>query len=197
MPETKPTKKRLLQTIIVLAILVVFPIGSWYFLQKGFDFTKEKYEKLDSLGQAVLDTFQLQNDENFTTAALKGHLSLVGNLHNASKEELAIIEGFWKKFDDRKDFIFLFYDSDTTVYSQHAVFKEYDFYRDEEQVKIANRTGLTSEEFFKRFQLDSSLHSNELILVDTGMEVRGRYDISDPEDRDLIVSHIVFLLPKD
>lgn len=197
MPETKPTKKRLLQTIIVLAILVVFPIGSWYFLQKGFDFTKEKYEKLDSLGQVVLDTFQLQNDETFTTTSLKGHLSLVGSLHNASKEELAIIEGFWKKFDDRKDFIFLFYDSDTTVYSEHPVFKEYDFHQDDEQVKIANLMRLSAEEFFNKFQLDSSLRSNELILVDTGMEVRGRYDISDPEDRDLMVSHIVFLLPKD
>ena len=77
------------------------------------------------------------------------------------------------------------------------MFEEYDFVEDDQQVKIANQAPMTESQFFKLFQTDTPLVPNELILIDTEGLVRGRYDILDEEQRDLMISHIVFLLPKD
>jgi hypothetical protein len=49
MPKSTSTLKRSLRTIGLLSLLVLFPLTSWYFLQTGLNFTKEKFDKLDQI----------------------------------------------------------------------------------------------------------------------------------------------------
>ena len=51
---------RLWVVITVVLLIIVLPIGSWYYLKSGFDFQKESYDKLE--GQiGVLDLESLES----------------------------------------------------------------------------------------------------------------------------------------
>jgi hypothetical protein len=197
MSKSKPTWKRGLQTFAIILILVIFPLVSWYFLQSGFNFTKEKFDKLDSLGQLSLYEFPLQDQKPITLDQMEGSIILAGSLIDIEKESLDIIQGLYKKFDEREDLIFLFYDKEKTDYSRDPLFNEYTLFEDYKQVKIINPLAMTSSEYTSSLNLSKDLQANELALIDTGKEVRGVYDIEAQEKRDLLISHIVFLLPKE
>ncbi len=85
--------KKGVQTIVLLALLVVFPLLSWLYLQRGLDFRINAREEIKAKGQ-------LPAQIDWADSAV---ISIIYDTGRFGKDELTSVS---KHFADRKDVIF-------------------------------------------------------------------------------------------
>lgn len=197
MSGSKSTWKRGTQTIGILLILVVFPLLSWFFLQSGLNFTKDKFDQLDSLGTVEQFAFDPVLGPSWVDTFMKGQMVLVGQLEQMTETQSDLIQGIYNQLDDRKDLFFIFHDGEGAFELQRQDYQLNHFLLDSMQVKVISRADMSKSDFESRLHLKPGLSAHEIALIDTKSTVRGIYDLRDEQQRDLLVSHIVLLLPKE
>jgi hypothetical protein len=197
MSGSKSTWKRGTQTIGILLILVVFPLLSWFFLQSGLNFTKDKFDQLDSLGTVEKFAFDPVLGPAWVDTFMKEQMVLVGQLEQMTEAQSDLIQGIYEQLDDRKDLYFIFHDGDGSFELQRKQYPADHFLMDSMQVKVVPQSEISKSNFESRLYLKPGLNAHQLALIDTKSTVRGIYDLRDEQQRDLLVSHIVLLLPKE
>lgn len=75
-------------------LIVVLPAGSWYFLQHGLDWRREKRVELVPKGNLLTDHSWNDEQKVLLTNAFKDKTSLVSFTQKYSDNELAVLEQF-------------------------------------------------------------------------------------------------------
>lgn len=193
MSEVRSTWERSLKTFGILLLLVVFPLTSWYFLQSGLNFTKDKYDKLENI--TTLDSFvayPLYGD-SVTNRSLEGRMTMVSSF----PEDERYLDSLSKLHHDLIDpkLVWIVMINTTADKANKALDREYSFILDSSAVKLIKDFRIS--EGYGLFETKISLDSNHLALIDTKGVVRYIYDLSVQEEMELLLSHLVLLLPKE
>ena len=198
MEEQKMNRtKRILISILVVAILFVLPAGSWFYLQRGLDYHKKSKAELQDLGKA--GDFQLKNQKNIVISPemIRGKVSVINFLpedREAGKALTRRIAKLHHSFDDTEDVIFLsFMPADSSS----------------QLLDIANSLGIVDDKQWfligaeksewERLAKEVYKISNPetgVALVDTSLTIRKYYDINVNTDMGRLVEHIAMTIPQ-
>lgn len=192
MVKKKSTFQRSLKTLGLLALLVIFPLTSWYFLQTGLNFTKDKFDKMEEL--AYVDSFVVYPiyGDSVTNRTILGRMSVIANPGDSDRflDSIKLIHE--DLIDEEWVWMFLLNYDKASVSNLST---KYDFMLDSSAVKLVDNFSYSkSLNFFDR---EITIESNELGLIDTKGVLRYIYDMRNQEDMELFISHLVLLVPKE
>lgn len=108
--QEKNKTKSYLQTAGLLFILLVLPLGSWYYLSSGLNYQKTARAELKDYGS--LPSFRVfdQNDKIITQDSLRGNMVLASFFAPTAPQTEARfnqLKALHEQFDDRKDVLFI------------------------------------------------------------------------------------------
>lgn len=195
--KAKRTPQQVFMSIMVIALLFLFPALSWYYLQTGLNHRKKALSELNELGK--VGPFQLKNQSNLiiSNEGLKRKVTIV-NFIPANKtiarnltDRIAKVH---QSFNEVDDVIFLsFTPADTSV-------QLIDMARELaiEDHKQWYLLGTTPEEWQRLATEAYKLPKveNSVALVDTSGTIRNYYDVNINQEMGKLVEQTVLILPK-
>ena len=204
-------KKNNIWVIIGLSFFLIgLPLGSWYYLQQGLNYSLGVQEKLEVKGEVPAFSFTDQNGQVITNDSLKGKL-YVADFFFAScpneclqmAENLKVVQEAFK--DHPKVVIVSFttdpYNDTTQVLKAYAdalgaLPYQWYFLRGEQQeiFKLAK----------KGFKLPADtndndgdiVHSPYFAVVDMEGQIRNYYDGTDSVDTNIMITHMSMIMPR-
>ena len=204
-------KKNNIWVIIGLSFFLIgLPLGSWYYLQQGLNYSLGVQEKLEVKGEVPAFSFTDQNGQVITNDSLKGKL-YVADFFFAScpneclqmAENLKVVQEAFK--DHPKVVIVSFttdpYHDTTQVLKAYAdalgaLPYQWYFLRGEQQemFKLAK----------KGFKLPADtndndgdiVHSPYFAVVDMEGQIRNYYDGTDSVDTNIMITHMSMIMPR-
>jgi len=204
-------KKNNIWVIIGLSFFLIgLPLGSWYYLQQGLNYSLGVQEKLEVKGEVPAFSFTDQNGQVITNDSLKGKL-YVADFFFAScpneclqmAENLKVVQEAFK--DHPKVVIVSFttdpYHDTTQVLKAYAdalgaLPYQWYFLRGEQQeiFKLAK----------KGFKLPADtndndgdiVHSPYFAVVDMEGQIRNYYDGTDSVDINIMITHMSMIMPR-
>ena len=178
------TKKSIFISIVILLILVViFPLISLKYLDKGLEFRRHHLSKLDTLG-VVVDYSAINLDGKTVSKELA-----LGNVVLISHEQMACDPQFSLTL---KEYVGKFENQDVF---KHVVLKDKARCDSWIESYIAERDenkGLF-DQFNEFVGIDDRI--NKVILVDRQGQVRSVYDLTQRKDLESLVTHTTILMP--
>lgn len=117
-------KKRYFSTALVLFIVVFLPLGSLFYLSKGFHYHKGVWEDMKSYGSFPAFNFSKSSREKpFSDNVLKKNVSMVGFYNDSNEKEfLEMFSKFYDQFkQDATQFIGI--DLDGNFNAKHVIEK--------------------------------------------------------------------------
>ncbi len=192
MPKSTSTLKRSLRTIGLLCLLVLFPLTSWYFLQTGLNFTKEKFDKLDQIASVDSFVFYPIYGDSVTNQTLKNRMSVVAN-PDVGSDILDSLKHIHADLIDEQWVWLLILNGNQLKMNQ--VTEKYPYLQDSIAVKLIDTFAFHNDYYL--FNKSVELKSYELGLIDTKGDLRYIYDIRDADELELFINHLVLLVPKE
>lgn len=185
----------------LLLLLVVLPLGSWYYLQTGLNYRLEAINELEDI--APLADFQLMNynDTLISSAAFEDQL-VVGHFYTGANEEayFDLLQRLKAQFDERRDVYFLTFREGEDIGTRAAsaqLLLDYDledpeqfFFLHGESGEVAN---LAASMKVAAAQSGQLVDNNQLFFSDSAM-VRSVYDMTKADDLKLLIKHITLNL---
>ena len=199
-------KKKILQLLALALFLVVLPLGSWYFLNRGFVYQKQITEDLkERLGR--LPAFQLLNStgERVTNEELGGKVVIISFLSLAhAAQSQSWFDDLYKiqdQFDKKEDILFL-------TFSKAEALPALDAYVQSLNIKEKKRWLFLTEEGSIMDQLMASIPFSEgtnnvfeenstVLLLDLDSNIRHFYDIKNRSEIAKLITHIARLMPRE
>ena len=161
--------KAIAQTVALSLMLIILPLVSWYYLNRGLDYQIAARSELGNLGDWVLsqnfDFYGNPLDPQF----FKGKM-IIGGLFQPALSKT--IQKLHEQFDERDDLVFVFFIQENSDILD---------LKDAKQVIWLNQESNQSKEFF---------------LVDIKGVIRRTYDLNDVKQVKRLVEHTAILLPK-
>jgi len=198
MEEQKTNKKRrVVVSVLVIAILFVLPAGSWFYLQQGLDYHKKSRAELQDLGKA--GQFELKNQKNLMVSPqmVRGKVSVVHFLPEEQAAGKALTDRMAKvheSFDDTQDVLFFsFIQTDSS--SQLLDMAQSLGIKDGDQWYLIG-TEKNEWERLAREVYKIPDPASGVALVDTSMTIRKYYDINVDKDMGRLVEHIAIVIPQ-
>ncbi|HMQ49624.1 MAG TPA: hypothetical protein PKA00_19185 [Saprospiraceae bacterium] len=195
--------KKLFQLLALLAMLVGFPLISWYYLKTGLDYRMEKMGELADRGQ--LPDFQYEAlSGNALSSQLLANQLLVGYLSNGAGSDASMkaFKRLHQQFDERNEVFFLHFCSDTSLATAQQLLQSaqvnqladtsqwFQFQLSTSEVgHLAKAVGLPYADY------DMSIDQNTLFFLADSLQVRAYYDFTKEEDLKRLVEHIALNLP--
>lgn len=178
-------------------LLVVFPIGSWYYLQMGLDYRLEARAELQPL--ADLPAFELLNYDSqaISSDAFKDYL-VVGHFHTGAPKDayLQVLAKLYDQYDERKDVFFLSFTPDSILAISAEQLKSSGL-RDSSQVYFVNGDevdAILSALSPPLAERGMDLANNSLLFFSDSSVVKGYYDFNRTEELKKLVKHITLKL---
>lgn len=196
--------KNPIQAILLLAFLVLVPLGSWYYLRMGYDYRKEALDQMRDLGPfPVLNANTVDGKLNVVDS-LEGkmviaHVLSTANEDLTSKYGKAVKELHEQfKFTNRLAIVTL--GADPTVDTPERLSKfaqQYELEKQPHYYLIApDSNGVESiakQLYFPELDLKNSIY---FALADTSKTVKNHYVITDEESVRELVVHTAMFMPK-
>lgn len=185
----------------LLLLLVVLPLGSWYYLQTGLNYRLEAINEMQDI--APMGDFELMNynDTLVTAAPFKDQL-VIGHFYTGANKEayFNLLKRMKAQFDERKDVYFLTLREGEDIGTRAAsaqLLLDYGL-EDPEQFYFLHGTsgelaGLASSMQLSASESGQLVDNNQLFFADSAM-VCGIYDMTKSEDLKLLIKHITFNL---
>lgn len=192
MSKSTSTLKRSLRTIGLLSLLVIFPLTSWYFLQTGLNFTKEKFDKLEQIASVDSFVFYPVYGDSVTNQSIKSRMSVIANPAEGS-DILDSLKYIHADLIDEKWVWLLILNGNQLQVSSEV--EDYPFLKDSLAVKLIDTFAYHRNYYL--FNKSVELKSHEIGLIDTKGELRYIYDIRDGDEFELFINHLVLLVPKE
>ena len=207
--------------IAILALFIVFmPLGSWYYLQSGFNYHEKLMSELKDYGNLSGFTLITQEGDTLLNDDLRGKI-MVANFYsqNASYTPKAMdyARRMLGQFKSQPDLIFLFHDLDA------------DFHQVDDLKTFAEKEELTdSRVYFLKGEKDQvasliksvykipNLENKQegdsitfkpvtsvpdeypyFVLVDSSLTIRNYYDINNESSINHLVEHLAIILPRE
>jgi cytochrome oxidase Cu insertion factor (SCO1/SenC/PrrC family) len=192
MSNPKSTRERILRTLGLLALLVIFPLTSWYFLQTGLNFTKDKFDKMQELAQ--VDSFILYPEfgDSITNNTLKGRMSVIAD-PGTTLQYLDSLSLIHEDLADER-WVWIIIRNGSEIIDQNLD-SNYPFLLDSSTVKLVRSFRFSRKNGI--FDKDVTINPNEIGLVDTKGRLRYIYDLDQADELELFISHLVLLVPKE
>ena len=206
MTEEKRNKGLIFQFIMLMLLLAVTPIGTYFWMKEGVDYRAKRLAELEDFGR--IGNFESINAKGtaFDTTDTAGKMILVTLLEGDDAavkkrvERIELVENqMEEQLDQRKDMLFLFYTtkSDLENYSKNLLVKENDKFvfvtvSDAEMNRIKKDVF-----YFENAKKIGVEIENPLALVDLKGKIRHYYDPFKNDDMGKLVEHMAMILPQD
>lgn len=186
----------------LLLLLVVLPLGSWYYLQIGLDYRLQSIKELQEI--APLPSFELTNynDSTVQSKRFEDYL-LIGHFHNEPQSQAyaELLVRLKAQFDDREDVFFSTFvaGNEGEQRAQSAQFL-YDYgIEDEAQFFFLHGSpdrisSLAEQAALPLQDRNMSLADNSLLFFADSASIRGFYDFHNQEDLKRLIKHITLNL---
>lgn len=195
-------RMNILQFSGLLLLLVLLPMGSWFYLRSGLDYRAQAFKELQDI--AALPDFELENynDSTIRMARFEDQL-VVGHFFNApNKERYAQqLSKLYEQFDDRQDIYFLSFQAGQSAAQQAeaAQFLLNHELEDEEQVFFLSGSAEETEQLSQDIELPLSergmeLSDNSLLFFADSAMVRGFYDMREAAAMKRLIKHLTLNL---
>ena len=196
MEEQKQKKNHFAGAVVVFLIFVV-PAFSYFYLRQGFEYQKEAYALLDSLGVTPVYQFTDQNGLTVDTATLSGNVILFSVLPASETDANRTVEQLAKLHDqfENTERVYLL----TVAPNRNGTSAS----------DLADRYGMVAKkkwslvspeparvEFVER-QFPAQYQRGKLALIDRYGFVRKYYDPLKNEDMGMLIRHLTFVLPPE
>ena len=193
----------LLQLAGLFLLLVIFPLGSWYYLRTGLDYRLQEMQELKDYGK--IPDFTLANYNDSLVSAERFSDGLVVGYFLTGRHEKQFVEKLVKlhdQFDERDDIFFLAFATDTSRATKERLqqFAAVNGLEDEEQNFFLRGTKDEVEHLAKACGLPfeekgMSLSDNSLAFFADSLMVRSFYDLAEEESLKRLVKHITLNIP--
>jgi hypothetical protein len=195
-------KMNLLQIGGLLLLLVVLPLGSWYYLQTGLNYRIQAINELKDI--APVAEFELINYND--TLVSSGQFSdqlVVGHFYTGANQDtyFDLLQRLKEQFDERRDVYFLTFreGADIATQAESAQLLLDSGVEDPGQFfflhgDASQIAGIAESMKLSGITQSGSLVDNkQLFFADSAM-VRGTYDMTNAEDLKLLIKHITLNL---
>ncbi len=175
MTETQPPKSRRNFALVGLFLLLVaFPAMSWYYLQKGFNYSKKVFQETAAKGH--LDSFDIDVlPVGLYADSLDGKaLLLVDDTRLANRENLQRVR---KQFNNNPNLVTIYHQGQAGAFD----------------MSISGDYGYDMRAPYDYTTLDSE---NDILLIDKDGMVRYAYKSSENIWKSM-VQHLAFVVPKE
>ncbi len=192
----------LIQLAGVFLLLVIFPLGSWYYLRTGLDYRLQAMQEMKDYGKMPGFALYNYNDslinaERFAEGLVVGYF-FSGRHENLYAEKLAKLH---EQFDERDDVFFLaFADTITANRGRMEQFATTHTLVDDEQnfylLGSPEEVGRLAEGSHIPFEESGmSLSDNSLLFFADSLMVRGVYDMEEEGSMKRLVKHMTLNIP--
>lgn len=217
MEKEQKKSNNYLQAAILLLMIVVFPAGSWVYMNMGYNRSKTAIAELQDYGH--LPAFQLTGVKGTVDSSLvNGQMTLIVFINPdqaATKDRMKVLETLHRQFDERNDFKLLIHLPEITDLA--AFQKEYNL-TDDRQIYLVKGDPQTLASLIKNtyripdlsearepgssvdFQTGAPADPNNYpyyILIDEKGKIRNYYHADRSVDIERMVEHIALILPRD
>lgn len=188
--------KNIIQYTALALLLIVLPLGSFYYLKKGFNFQLENLQMLEPKGDVPAFSFLSDNGDTINQELVKGSPHVV---HFFSDDEatLKLLHQISQQFKD-KDVHLISYLPDLD-FDYKNIFKKYNIEINKKKsnwhfIPIKNKAEQTQLTAMYRLSPDNK---NNILIIGKDMKIRGYYDENNDTFEDVLVRHVALMLPKD
>jgi len=192
------TIRLIIATLILLLVLVVLPLGSWYYLNNGLNYRLTTMGELKEFGKLSGLTYPTFAGKNVQDADLQGKVT-VANVINLQDEQLSntfgnVLEKLHDQFDERQDVLFLIHVTDTSKINMEVFATRYKL-DDYAQCQFIPTDAAMLQHLQPNYYISADSLQTHFTLVDTKSMVRKHYDVRDEAQVKRLVEHIALLLP--
>jgi len=210
------TIKNYMQGAALLLFLVGLPLGSWYYLQAGFDYHKDLMSELKNYGR--IPEFKLidQNGKTLTRDDVAEKVMVVNFFdpkEPSYSKKMEYLRKLYSQFHDRTDLVFFSHALDSvTNLKTLAANEELDnkqnlfLTADQEHLLKVLSKGYQMPDLTKRAEDKTIPRSTTMlslpkaypyfILVDDSGTIRNYYDTNDEKSITRLVEHLALILPR-
>ncbi len=217
MEKEQKKNKNYLQAAMLFLMIIVFPGGSWVYMNLGYNRSKTALAELQDYGH--LPAFQLTGVKGTVDSSLvNGQMTLVAFVNPTQTEigtRMEVLETLHRQFDERNDFKLLIHLPETTNLASFQ--KKYKL-EDDRQIYAVKGNTQTLGDLIKNtyripdlsaarepgstvnFQTNSAADPNNYpyyILIDEKGKIRNYYHADRKVDIERMVEHIALILPRD
>ena len=192
---------RLWVVITVVLLIIVLPIGSWYYLKSGFDFQKESYDKLE--GQiGVLDLESLGKQMRMIPADQKGKVGIVAFVFDNAEADSIItnLQAVHQQFDSRDDvslICFVARPDTASLGTDEDLMALYGLTDYQQWTINQGDRELVEDLSMEHFSFPASrLGESTLMLIDPMGAIKRVYDPFNKDEIQELIRHITVVLPR-
>lgn len=184
-------------SIVIVALLIIFPAVSWYYLQTGLDHRKKTLSELNELGQ--IGPFQLRDQSNriVSQEGLKGKVAVV-NFLPADRDQAKALTGRIAKvhqsFSREFGIAFLSFIPQDSTRQIIDVAKELGIENPEQWSLLSTPVQEWQRLAEETFRLPKP--GSSVALVDSTGMIRNYYDINNNQEMGRLVEQSVLIMPK-
>ncbi len=217
MEKEQKKNKNYLQAAMLFLMIIVFPGGSWIYMNLGYNRSKTALAELQDYGH--LPAFQLIGIKGSVDSSLvNGQMTLVAFVNPTLAEtasRMEVLETLHRQFDERNDFKLLIHLPETTDLTNFQ--KKYKLEDDRQIYAVKGSTqtlGSLITNTYKtpdlpaarepgssvNFQTNTTADPNNYpyyILIDEKGKIRNYYHADRKADIERMVEHIALILPRD
>lgn len=197
-------KKNPIQVVLLLAFIVIIPLGSWYYLKRGYDYRKEAMEELKDYGKLPTLAYSTVDGKENVVDSLSGKM-VIAHLLNTENEDLTTqfgktLKKLHEQFKNTGRLAIVTLGVDPTKddsKSLEAFAKAYDLWDQPHYYLIApDSTGISAQA--KQLYLPESDFSNSpyFVLADSSSMVKNHYQVTDEASVQELVMHSAMFMPR-
>ena len=214
--------KKIIQFIILGAVLVGFPAISWYYLKSGFEYQKKAFSELMDYGQIPEFAFPAVFGEPLSKTDISDKVAVFGFLQDNTASSDSLLDLYSRlhdQFHDRDEIQFIFFNLNPEYYTteQHnSIATTYEL-RDSVQIHFLIAEKMVAKQLattqFKKpdfshtlemgtpiplnpINADEKLEYPYLVLANNGI-IKNYYDYRKESSVKRLVEHLALLMPRD
>jgi hypothetical protein len=171
------------QTIALFLLLVVLPVGSWFYLKSGLNYRKTAFAQLGNFGK--FNDLHLRYLNKKAIVSDTNHVIVVG-IENLDSLSLNNLHKIVKAYEQRNDFIASRLSCDTTV----------KFSYDKQLIPIYGDSGscIKIRSIINQIENHVTHKINTLLINSKGIIVNG-YDVNNKSSMAEMIKHVSIILP--
>ncbi len=202
MTKTKIVGKMgIIQLAGVILLLVILPLGSWYYLQTGLDYRLEAMKELKDYGKIPELAFSDLRDSTVQQNRFANGL-MVGHFFSEEGKETygKLVAKFQDQFEERKDVFLVAFENESSPEAREKLGDFAAAYGLEDKPQCYFLTGERPEmeRVARAISFPADPDNNHLLFFADSLMVRAYYDMRQEEDIRRLVKHITLnLMPEE
>lgn len=217
MEKEQKKSNNYLQAAMLFLMIIVFPGGSWVYMNMGYNRSKTALAELQDYGH--LPAFQLTGIKGIVDSSLvNGQMTLIAFVNpnqTETEKRMEVLGTLHRQFDERNDFKLLIHLPETTDLANFQ--KKYKLEDDRQIYAVKGNTQMLSSLIKNTyripdlpaarepgssvdFQTNTQVDPNNYpyyILIDEKGKIRNYYHADRTADIERMVEHIALILPRD